>query len=60
MKDVIKKEEIEKMKRYGRIYTVMLIATAVSAVPLFMRLGRWAFYSLGNNFCNFVEQFFKL
>ena len=29
MKDVIQKEEIEKMNRYGKIYTIMLIATAV-------------------------------
>lgn len=27
------------MKRYGRIYTIMLIVTVVSAVPLFMWLG---------------------
>jgi len=39
MKEVIQKEEIEKMKRYGRIYTIMLIVTVVSAVPLFMWLG---------------------
>lgn len=43
MKEVIQKEEIEKMKRYGRIYTIMLIVTVVSAVPLFMWLGVWAF-----------------
>ena len=43
MKDVIQKEEIEKMNRYGRIYTIMLIATVVSAAPLFMWLGLWAF-----------------
>lgn len=42
MKDVIQKEEIEKMNRYGKIYTIMLIATAVSAVPLFMLLGVWS------------------
>lgn len=29
MKDVIQKEEIEKMNRYGKSYTIMLIATAV-------------------------------
>ena len=39
MKEVIQKEEIEKMKRYGRIYTIVLIVTVVSAVPLFMWLG---------------------
>ena len=42
MKDVIQKEEIEKMNRYGKIYTIMLIVTAVSAVPLFILLGVWA------------------
>ena len=47
MKDVIQKEEIEKMKRYGRIYTIMLIATAVSAVPLFMLLGVWSLIPWG-------------
>ena len=47
MKDVIKKEEIEKMNRYGKIYTIMLIATAVSAVPLFMLLGVWALIPWG-------------
>ena len=40
--DKITIEEIEKMNRYGKIYTIMLIATAVSAVPLFMLLGVWA------------------
>ena len=47
MKDVIQKEEIEKMNRYGKIYTIMLIATAVSAIPLFMWLGVWAFIPWG-------------
>jgi len=47
MKDVIQKEEIEKMNRYGTVYTIMLIATAVSAVPLFRWLGVWAFIPWG-------------
>lgn len=47
MKDVIQKEEIEKMNRYGKTYTIMLIVTAVSAVPLFMWLGVWAFIPWG-------------
>ena len=47
MKHVIQKEEIEKMNRYGKIYAIMLIATAVSAVPLFMWLGVWAFIPWG-------------
>lgn len=47
MKDVIQKEEIEKMNRYGKIYTILLIATAVSAVPLFKLLGVWALIPWG-------------
>ena len=47
MKEKIKKEEIAKMNRYGKIYTIMLIATAISAVPLFMWLGVWAFIPWG-------------
>ena len=47
MKEEIKKEEIAKMNRYGKIYTIMLIATAISAVPLFMWLGVWAFIPWG-------------
>ena len=31
------------MNRYGKIYTLMLIATAVTAVPLFVWLDVWAF-----------------
>ena len=47
MKEVIQKEEIAKMNRYGKIYTIMLLATAVSAVPLFMWLGVWAIIPWG-------------
>ena len=47
MKDVIQKEEIEKMNCYGKSYTIMLIVTVVSAVPLFMWLGVWAFIPWG-------------
>ena len=47
MKGVIQKEEIEKMNRYGRIYTMILIASAVSAVPLFMLLSVWALIPCG-------------
>lgn len=47
MKDVIQKEEIEKMNRYGKIYTILLITTAVSAVPLFKLLGVWALIPWG-------------
>lgn len=47
MKDVIQKEEIVKMNRYGKIYTIMLIVTVVSAVPLFMWLGVWTFIPWG-------------
>lgn len=47
MKDVIQKEEVDKMNHYGRIYTIMLIVTVVSAVPLFMWLGVWALIPWG-------------
>lgn len=47
MKEVIKKEEVEKMNRYGVIYTVALGITVVSAVPLFIWLGMWAFIPWG-------------
>ena len=47
MKEAIQKEEVEKMNRYGKTYAVMLISTAVSAVPLFMWLGIWAFIPWG-------------
>ena len=47
MKEVIRKEEIDKMKRYGAIYTALLIAVAVSAVPFFMWLGTWALIPWG-------------
>ena len=47
MKEAIKKEEIEKMNRYGKTYAIMLIATVVSTVPLFMWLGVWAFIPWG-------------
>lgn len=42
-----KQSQIGKMNRYGKIYTKMLIVTAVSAVPLFMWFGVWAFIPWG-------------
>ncbi len=56
MKEAIKEEEVKKMKQYGVIYTVLLIATVVSAVPLFMWLGIWAFIPWGMIFS--VAMFF--
>ena len=47
MKKEIKEAEIKKMNRYGKTYALMLIATAVSAVPLFIWLGVWAFIHWG-------------
>ena len=47
MKEEIKKDEIAKMNRYGKIYTIMLIITAISAVPLYMWLGVRAFIPWG-------------
>ena len=42
-----KQSQIGKMNRYGKIYTIMLIVTVVSAVPLFMWLDTWAFIPWG-------------
>lgn len=47
MKKVIQREEVEKMKRYGTVYTILLAAVVISAVPLFMWLGTWAFIPWG-------------
>lgn len=47
MKDVIQKEEVDKMNHYGKIYTIMLIMTVVSVVPLSMWLGIWSFIPWG-------------
>ncbi len=47
MKKEIKKEEVEKMKQYGTVYTILLIVTVVSALPLFMCLGIWALIPWG-------------
>ena len=60
MKEVIKKEEIEKMNRYGVIYTLLLIATVVSAVPLFMWLGYWAIIPWGMIFACAMVYAFKI
>lgn len=60
MKEVIKKEEIEKMNRYGVIYTLLLIGTAVSAVPLFMWLGHLAIIPWGMIFACAMVYAFKI
>ena len=60
MKEVIKKEEIEKMNRYGVIYTLLLIATVVSAVPLYMWLGHWAIIPWGMIFTCAMVYAFKI
>lgn len=47
MKKTIQQEEIEKMNRDGRIYAVLLFASVLSAVPLFLWLGMWALLPWG-------------
>ena len=47
MKEAVQKDEIMKLNRYGTIYTILLIVTMVSAVPLFMWLGTIAFVPWG-------------
>ena len=60
MKEVIKKEEIAKFNHYGRIYSIMLTATVVSAVPLFMWLGTWGFIPWGIIFVIALYYAFKV
>ena len=60
MKEAIKKEEVEKMKQYGTIYTILLIATVVVAVPLFMWIGTWAFIPWGIIFASAMYFAFKI
>ena len=40
MKEIISEQEIKKFNYYGSIYTVHLAVLIISAVPLFMWLGR--------------------
>ena len=47
MKEVINKEEVTKLNRYATIYTILLVATVVSAVPFAMWLGVWALLPWG-------------
>ena len=47
MKETIKQEEIVKFNRYSKIYTVLLIAAVISAVPLSALLGIWALVPWG-------------
>lgn len=42
MKEKIKEEEVTRLRRYGIIYTILLVAIAVSAVPLFIYLSIYA------------------
>lgn len=60
LKEVIKKEEIAKFNHYGRIYSIMLTATVVSAVPLFMWLGTWGFIPWGIIFVIALYYAFKV
>lgn len=60
MKEVIKREEVEKMKRYGAVYTVLLAAVVISAVPLFMWLDAWAFIPWGIVFAAAMYFAFKV
>ena len=60
MKEAIKKEEVEKMKQYGTIYTILLIATVVVAVPLSIWIGTWAFIPWGIIFASAMYFAFKI
>ena len=60
MKEAIQKEEVEKLKQYGTVYTILLMATVVSAVPVFMWLGIWAFIPWGMIFACALYFAFKI
>ena len=60
MKEVIKKEEVEKLNRYSVIYTILLITVVTSAVPLFMYLRMWAFIPWGCIFAIAMYWAFKI
>lgn len=47
MKEIISEPEIKKFNYYGSIYTVHLAVLIISAVPLFMWLGRYAYIPFG-------------
>ena len=47
MKEVIKQEEIAKLNRYSAIYAILLIVTAVAAIPLVEWLDLWGFIPWG-------------
>ena len=53
MKEKINEQEIKKFNYYGNIFTVHLVITLLSAVPLFFWLERLAFIPFGNSFCNY-------
>ena len=46
--------------QYGKIYTILLIATVASAVPLFTWLGTWAFIPWGIIFAFSMYFAFKI
>ena len=46
-KEIISEQEIKKFNYYGSIYTVHLAVLIISAVPLFMWLGRYAYIPFG-------------
>ena len=47
MKETIKQDEVTKLNDYSKIYSILLIASIVTIVPLYMWLGTWAFLPWG-------------
>lgn len=56
MKEEIKETEIRKLNRYGVIFSILLIVTIISAVPLAVWIGFYAFIPWGGLFA--VTMFF--
>lgn len=58
MREEINEVEVKKLDRYGAIYTILLSITILSAVPLFMWLGFYAYIPWGMIFA--TSMFFAL
>lgn len=47
MEEIVNEEEIKKFDYYGKIFSIHLLILIISAVPLFVWLGFWAYIPYG-------------
>ncbi len=47
MKETIDQKEVQKLQKYGRIYTILIVLTILSAFPFFLWMGFWAYIPWG-------------